>query len=259
MYTTHLSPSNLLYFILFLFKSPSPFSPCPRLHHNARFCIVSESPPNCPKITNLSQRLPSYFTIHQNIELDSWYCNDDGRGGYNSIELLFSAEILKLAHMHILCTYSYTLRVMIILFHIGRLNFTQLFQVDPSFQGDFYGMKALGHPHLLDIIGHWLDLMNIDGWIPREQILGAEALRCKVPEEFVLQHPTNGNPPTLFLVLHDLVSSLKRNKFTSMESNEISSFLERAFVRLEAWFQWFNTTQSDGGSNNASHGSIRFL
>ena len=29
----------------------------------------------------------------------------------------------------------------------------------------------------LDIMGHWLDLMNIDGWIPREQILGAEALR----------------------------------------------------------------------------------
>ncbi|MCH94265.1 mannosyl-oligosaccharide glucosidase GCS1-like, partial [Trifolium medium] len=28
----------------------------------------------------------------------------------------------------------------------------------------------------LDIIGHWLDLMNIDGWIPREQILGTEAL-----------------------------------------------------------------------------------
>lgn len=29
----------------------------------------------------------------------------------------------------------------------------------------------------MDIIGHWLDLMNVDGWIPREQILGAEALR----------------------------------------------------------------------------------
>ncbi|KAH9314208.1 hypothetical protein KI387_022835, partial [Taxus chinensis] len=52
----------------------------------------------------------------------------------------------------------------------------------------------------LDIMGHWLDLMNIDGWIPREQILGAEAL-SKVPEEFVPQYTTNANPPTLFLVL----------------------------------------------------------
>ncbi|KAG4398733.1 hypothetical protein GLYMA_08G103233v4 [Glycine max] len=53
----------------------------------------------------------------------------------------------------------------------------------------------------LDIIGHWLDLINVDGWIPREQILGAEAL-SRVPEEFVPQHPTNGNPPTLFLALN---------------------------------------------------------
>lgn len=95
----------------------------------------------------------------------------------------------------------------------------------------------------LDIIGHWLDLMNIDGWIPREQILGAEAL-SKVPEEFVLQHPTNGNPPTLFLVLHDLLSGIQRNRFNAIERAEISTFMKSAFVRLEAWFQWFNTTQS---------------
>ncbi|OMO60471.1 Glycoside hydrolase, family 63 [Corchorus capsularis] len=95
----------------------------------------------------------------------------------------------------------------------------------------------------LDIIGHWLDLINIDGWIPREQILGAEAL-SKVPAEFVLQHSSNGNPPTLFLVLRDLVNGIKKNKFTATESNEIISFLRKAFVRLEAWFQWFDTTQS---------------
>ena len=46
------------------------------------------------------------------------------------------------------------------------------------------------------------------------------------------------------LFLTDLVSGLKRNKFSVVESNDISSFLERGFVRLEAWFQWFNTTQS---------------
>ncbi|KAL3649881.1 ADP-ribosylation factor GTPase-activating protein gcs1 [Castilleja foliolosa] len=95
----------------------------------------------------------------------------------------------------------------------------------------------------LDIIGHWLDLINADGWIPREQILGAEAL-SKVPSEFVLQHPTNGNPPTLFLVLKDLVCGIKKNKFTASEVKEISIFLSRAFVRLEAWFKWFTTTQS---------------
>ncbi|KAG5058005.1 hypothetical protein GLYMA_05G146400v4 [Glycine max] len=95
----------------------------------------------------------------------------------------------------------------------------------------------------LDIIGHWLDLMNADGWIPREQILGAEAL-SRVPEEYVPQHPTNGNPPTLFLALNGIINGLKNNEFTATDKTEISLFLERAFVRLEAWFQWFNTTQS---------------
>ncbi|CAL5347032.1 unnamed protein product [Camellia sinensis] len=41
----------------------------------------------------------------------------------------------------------------------------------------------------------------------------------------------------------DLVCGMKRNKFTATERDRISSVLEWAFVRLEAWFQWFNTTQ----------------
>ncbi|KFK41149.1 hypothetical protein AALP_AA2G092000 [Arabis alpina] len=95
----------------------------------------------------------------------------------------------------------------------------------------------------LDIVGHWLDLLNIDGWIPREQILGAEAL-SKVPEEFVVQYPSNGNPPTLFLVIRDLIDGIRMEKFTASERDEILSFLERASVRLDAWFQWFNTSQT---------------
>ncbi|KAJ4748521.1 Mannosyl-oligosaccharide glucosidase [Rhynchospora pubera] len=95
----------------------------------------------------------------------------------------------------------------------------------------------------MDIIGHWLDLLNVDGWIPREQILGAEAL-SKVPEEFVVQYPSNGNPPTLFLSLRDLSKALYSKEFSSEEAERISTFLERAYPRLDAWFQWFNTTQS---------------
>ncbi|KAL0926218.1 hypothetical protein M5K25_002430 [Dendrobium thyrsiflorum] len=95
----------------------------------------------------------------------------------------------------------------------------------------------------LDIIGHWLDLINVDGWIPREQILGAEAL-SKVPDEFVPQHPSNGNPPTLFFVLQDLLSNLRLGKFSNEDMDKISSFLGRAYIRLGAWYQWFNNTQS---------------
>ncbi|CAG2064286.1 unnamed protein product, partial [Timema podura] len=35
----------------------------------------------------------------------------------------------------------------------------------------------------LDIMGHWFDLMNVEGWIPREQILGQEALMMSPQED----------------------------------------------------------------------------
>ena len=56
-------------------------------------------------------------------------------------------------------------------------------------------------------MAHWLDLMNSEGWIPREQILGSEA-RAKVPSEFVVQSNKNANPPTLLLTLHSMVRSI---------------------------------------------------
>ncbi|KAM9329267.1 mannosyl-oligosaccharide glucosidase [Gastrophryne carolinensis] len=85
-------------------------------------------------------------------------------------------------------------------------------------------------------LGHWLDLMNADGWIPREQILGPEA-RSKVPAEFVVQFDENANPPTLFLALHQLLAG-------EGVAAEGLRFLRRAFPRLRTWYDWFNTTQS---------------
>ena len=41
-----------------------------------------------------------------------------------------------------------------------------------------------------DILAHWMDLMNSEGRIPREQILVKEA-RTKVLKEFVVQHNRN--------------------------------------------------------------------
>lgn len=90
----------------------------------------------------------------------------------------------------------------------------------------------------LDIISHWFDLINIEGWIPREQILGVEAL-ARVPEQFVIQHNTNANPPTFFLVLKHILNTYPEE----MHKQNRMQILERLYPRLHAWFQWFNTTQ----------------
>lgn len=91
-------------------------------------------------------------------------------------------------------------------------------------------------------IGHWMDLINVEGWIPREQILGDEA-RSKVPGEFVIQRNENANPPTLFLALQDLIKQLPSNPDKS-ESQPTLPFLRRLFPRLKTWFEWYNTTQT---------------
>ncbi|KAG0605933.1 hypothetical protein M758_9G099500 [Ceratodon purpureus] len=94
-----------------------------------------------------------------------------------------------------------------------------------------------------EIIAHWFDLLNIDGWIPREQILGDEA-RSKVPDQFVKQHTSNANPPALFMAIHKLATAYEDEKALGITDEEDEVFFERLYPRLEAWFQWFNTSQT---------------
>ncbi|KAG7200863.1 hypothetical protein KM043_003227 [Ampulex compressa] len=90
----------------------------------------------------------------------------------------------------------------------------------------------------LDIISHWFDLMNVEGWIPREMILGQEAL-AKVPEEFITQINTNANPPTFFLTLHFI---LQHNREKILEKH--LEFFNKLYPCLQAWYSWYNTTQA---------------
>ena len=92
-----------------------------------------------------------------------------------------------------------------------------------------------------DILAHWIDLMNSEGWIPREQILGKEA-RAKVPDEFVVQHNRNANPPTLLLTLHKLVENLETE--ADVDTEWWRDYLRRMWPRLVTWYGWFNTTQA---------------
>jgi len=90
------------------------------------------------------------------------------------------------------------------------------------------------------VLSHWLDLLNQDGWIPREQILGIEARR-KVPDEFVVQHNENANPPTFFLTIQTLIQQEQvEHGHVTLETLK---FLRGTFGRLVKWFQWYNRTQ----------------
>ncbi|KAG2483058.1 hypothetical protein HYH03_018041 [Edaphochlamys debaryana] len=101
-----------------------------------------------------------------------------------------------------------------------------------------------------DVMAHWFDLMNSQGWIPREQILGEEA-RSRVPPEFVVQNPSHANPPSLFLPIANMATQLVAAAHNASaagsdpaELARVSAFLRRAWPRLEAWYRWFNTTQA---------------
>ncbi|KAI0016991.1 glycoside hydrolase family 63 protein [Xylariomycetidae sp. FL0641] len=61
----------------------------------------------------------------------------------------------------------------------------------------------------LEIIKSWYNLIDEDGWIAREMILGDEA-RSKVPPEFQVQYPHYANPPTLYLVLEAFMDKLEK-------------------------------------------------
>jgi len=84
----------------------------------------------------------------------------------------------------------------------------------------------------MEILSHWLDLLNNNGWIPREVILGDEA-RARVPSEFVVQYTNNANPPTFFLTIDYLLKTPQAHQLFSLP------FVQR----VEKWYQWYNRTQ----------------
>lgn len=95
-----------------------------------------------------------------------------------------------------------------------------------------------------DSLAHWLDLMNLPGWLPGEVVLGEEAA-SQVGEEAVPQDPRL-SPPSLFMPLMEMAGQLQRGatqKHHEPELVAIQAFLRSAWPRLVAWYSWHNTTQ----------------
>ncbi|BCR88942.1 mannosyl-oligosaccharide glucosidase [Aspergillus chevalieri] len=112
---------------------------------------------------------------------------------------------------------------------------------------------------VLEIVKSWFSLMDEDGWIAREQIIGAEA-RSKVPPEFTVQYPHYANPPTLFLILESFMDKVSANKALSSKktSEGAAEDIRSAYVQhpelgeeyirtfyplLKKHYFWYRNTQ----------------
>lgn len=95
----------------------------------------------------------------------------------------------------------------------------------------------------LQIVESWLKLMDEDGWIAREQILGPEA-RSKVPAEFQVQYPHYANPTTLFLIVEALSKKLESQSLPVGEKGDIRTRLERLYPQLQKHYEWYRRTQA---------------
>ncbi|SPO25518.1 related to ER glucosidase I [Ustilago trichophora] len=158
----------------------------------------------------------------------------------------------------------------------------QLFTATPCrniFPRGFYWDEGFHLAHIgawdndlsLDILRSWIRLIDDDGWVAREQILGDEA-RSRVPDGFQTQYPQYGNPPTLILAVSAYVDRLvARNEqlgsisaslaqqqvladYDALDEAPISekmlasaalgqSFLHEIYPKLRRHYRWFRRTQ----------------
>lgn len=125
----------------------------------------------------------------------------------------------------------------------------------------------------LEILQSWIQLIDRDGWVGREQILGEEA-RSKVPREFQTQYSNHANPPTLTMAVTSYIKRLKRyqganalsdvqlglaksqlafsgdnlqntmsDKFL-VDAELAKSFLLSIYSKLKLHYEWFKETQT---------------
>ncbi|KAJ7489943.1 glycoside hydrolase [Mycena galericulata] len=99
------------------------------------------------------------------------------------------------------------------LLHIGAWDNDFRYLIHLAAVGVFYDLYSLA------ILKDWIDLIDDDGWVAREQILGEEA-RSKVPAEFQTQVPNYANPPTLTMAVTAFIARVKKVADSSGPSDQ---------------------------------------
>ena len=101
----------------------------------------------------------------------------------------------------------------------------------------------------LEMVNTWLDTMDNNGWIPREQIRGIEA-EAQVPSEFTEQDFYVANPPTLLFPIRAFINNYKYYKDKNSNLYGMKELLEKFYKKLKLWMNWFEYTQKSEENKN---------
>ncbi|KRX04043.1 Six-hairpin glycosidase-like protein [Pseudocohnilembus persalinus] len=106
----------------------------------------------------------------------------------------------------------------------------------------------------IETISSWLNTMNDEGWIPREQPRGTEANGlCNCPN-FEKKDNRDGNPPSLILGISHLL-----NLNDIVINEKLDTFLEQNYKKLQLWFQWYLNSQQNQGLLNKQGDEIDMI
>ncbi|KAJ3273629.1 Processing alpha glucosidase I [Terramyces sp. JEL0728] len=99
----------------------------------------------------------------------------------------------------------------------------------------------------MDIMNHWANLIDENGWVAREQILGDEA-RSKVPKEFQTQYTYYANPPTMVGGLRKILEIIKQPFTINADGSQNAKtdgqqFLHYVYPKFKSQYEWFKNTQ----------------
>lgn len=108
----------------------------------------------------------------------------------------------------------------------------------------------------LEIIQSWFDLIDDDGWIAREQILGLES-RARVPKEFTVQSSAIVNPPTLMLafaylldfdqperIKDDLLQASDLGQVITRDKELLKEYAALLYPKFKSHYEMFRRSQA---------------
>ena len=94
----------------------------------------------------------------------------------------------------------------------------------------------------IKIFQSWLDSMDSNGWICREQIRGPAA-ETRVPEQFIPQSEEIANPPSFVFFIENALDKLKKIPPEQFESNNLYKMFKSTYGKLKKWTFWILNTQ----------------